>query len=141
MSLDLQRIVHYGTKDGTIAEAPQRRVITVTDAVVAGEGDGPLSPVPVPFGIMTFGADVAALEWVHAMLMGLDPDRIPLVSQAFAASRWPLTGLCPSGIRVCVEGDVLHDPRDVSRFGRAFSAPAGWRGWCEAAAAGGERAA
>ena len=71
--LDLQRIVHYGTRNGKIASARQREVITVTDAIIAGEGDGPLFPSPVPLGIMTFGDDVAALEWVHARLMGMDP--------------------------------------------------------------------
>jgi uncharacterized protein (DUF362 family) len=111
-------------------------VLSITDAIVAGEGDGPLFPVPVPLGIMTLGDDPATLEWVHGLLMGLAPERIPLLAHAFATGPWPLTGVSPGSIRVCVDGEVLRDVRDVSRFGRPFAPPSGWRHRCEAAPEG-----
>ncbi|MGH7344222.1 MAG: DUF362 domain-containing protein, partial [Candidatus Rokuibacteriota bacterium] len=42
--LDLNRILHYGRPDGTVADTPQRRVLHVVDAMIAGQGDGPLAP-------------------------------------------------------------------------------------------------
>src|SRR4029079_14673241 len=42
--LDLNRILLYGQADGSMIETSRRRVVHVTDAVVAGQGDGPLSP-------------------------------------------------------------------------------------------------
>jgi hypothetical protein len=131
MCLDLQRILHYGKNDGTIADTFQRKVITITDAIIAGDGEGPLSPSPVPFGIMTFGTNVAALEWVHAILMRFDPAKIPLLVNAFAQNEWPLADFSPGDIQVHVNGKVLPNVESAARFSRHFSSPAGWKGHYE----------
>ena len=62
---------------------PQRRVLNVVDAVVAGHGDGPLSPLPLPLGLLFAGASSAAVDWVGAHLLGYDPTRIPIAREAF----------------------------------------------------------
>jgi uncharacterized protein (DUF362 family) len=128
--LDLQRILHYGKEDGTLAESPRRRVFTITDAIVAGEGEGPLSPRPVPLGLMTMGSNVAALEWVHCLLMGFDPRKIPIVSNAFAQGIWPLAEFSPSEILVNVNGKTTQ-AESIQKFGTRFSPSAGWKGHCE----------
>ena len=48
--LDLNRILLYGRSDGSMADEPQRRVLNIVDAIVAGHGDGPLAPQPAPIG-------------------------------------------------------------------------------------------
>ena len=131
MCLDLQRILHYGRPDGTIADEPQRKVLTITDAIIAGDGEGPLSPSPVPLGIMTFGTNVAALEWVHAILMHFNPEKIPLLRNAFSQNKWPLAVFSPEDIQVYVDGEVLPDVHSIARFGHFFSPPSGWKGHCE----------
>src|SRR6476660_627061 len=78
MCLDLQRILHYGRPDGTLSGAVQRKVLTITDGLIAGEGNGPLSPNSVDFGMMTLGINCAAIDWVHAIVMGLAPESISL---------------------------------------------------------------
>src|SRR5215813_839547 len=57
--LDLNRILLYGQPDGTMAGRPQRQVIHVVDAVVAGQGDGPLAPRPLPLGLLLAGDNAA----------------------------------------------------------------------------------
>jgi len=131
MCLDLQRILHYGTGDGLLSSKRRRTVLTITDAIVAGEGEGPLAPSPVPLGIMTMGTDVAALEWIHCLLMGLEPERIQLVAHAFDASDWPLTGTFPKDIGIIANGKDISAADLRAEYGRAFSPPAGWRGHCE----------
>src|SRR5262245_33688925 len=76
MALDLQRVLHYGATDGTLSNHVQRKVLTITDAIIAGQGDGPLSPTPIEFGIMTLGVNAAAVDWIHALLMGLVPEQV-----------------------------------------------------------------
>jgi len=131
MCLDLQRILHYGQDDGQLSQTMQRKVITITDAIIGGDGDGPLAPNPVPLGVITLGENVAALDFVHCLLMHLDPDRIPLVANAFARGPWPLAEFDPIDIKVCFNGEPLEDARSVAAFGRAFSPPIGWKGHCE----------
>lgn len=132
MCLDLQRILHYGRPDGTLADALQRRVITLTDVLVAGEGDGPLAPTPVPLGLLTLAANPVAAEWVHARLMGFDPARIPLTREAWTAHRHPLAGFGPEEVRVHADGEVMDVEAAAARYGRRFRPPTGWRGHCEA---------
>jgi uncharacterized protein (DUF362 family) len=131
MCLDLQRILHYGNGDGNLARVPLRKVLTISDGIIAGEGNGPLAPGPVPLGIMTMGTNVAALDHVHCLLMGFDPRKIPLVDHAFEKSAWPLTDFSPDGIRVFADGEELPCPESIGRFSRAFTPPTGWKGHCE----------
>jgi uncharacterized protein (DUF362 family) len=131
MSLDLQRVLHYGRADGTLTGHMQRTVLTVTDAIIAGQGDGPLAPTPIKLGIMTLGANTAATEWVHALLMGLDPQRIPLTREAFVPHRYPLTNFSPSEIVIRADGRPVAASKLFAQYGCAFCAPSGWRGLFE----------
>lgn len=137
MCLDLQRILFYGRPDGTLAVEPQRKVLTITDAIVAGEGDGPLAPAPVPLGMMTLGMNPPALEWVHALLMGLDPNCIRLTREAFSPHRFPLAQFGPDQIAVFLEGREILPADLVRQCGRPFRPPKWWRGHCELPAATG----
>jgi uncharacterized protein (DUF362 family) len=106
-------------------------VITITDAIVAGEGDGPLANSPVSSGLLTGGLNVAAIEWVHARLMGFDPTRIPLVREAFAGFSYPLASFPPSRIRVRFANGETGPDEVFPPEGRSFLPPVGWLGHCE----------
>jgi len=131
MALDIQRILHYGRVDGTVADTPQRRVITICDGIVAGQGNGPLAPRSIPLGIMSFGTNVAALEWVHCLLMRMNPDKIPVVSHAFRSCRWPLASLEPRDIAIHTNSAILSPEEVLLRYSRPFTPADGWRGHCE----------
>lgn len=149
--LDLQRVLRYGRADGTLApgDVPQRRVLSLTDAIVAGEGEGPLGNTPVAAGFLTFAESAAAADFVHARLLGLDPRRIPLVRQAFSVFPHPLTSCGPEAVRALVlgpgPGAALDLPAAALRpahvGGRAVLPPRGWRGACELGAEHGDERA
>jgi uncharacterized protein (DUF362 family) len=98
--LDLNRILLYGRLDGTMAEEPQRQVLHVVDAVVAGQGDGPLSPQPLPLGLILAGRNAAAVDWIGARLLGYEPQRVPLVREALGDFQWPIASFDPVNIRL-----------------------------------------
>lgn len=129
--LDLQRILRYGRLDGSLAAAPQRTVISITDAIIGGEGEGPLANTPVPSGFVTGALNSAAAEWVHARLMGFDPMKIPLIREAFGQFSYALTDFSPDAIRVWM-AETESSAGDIRPFeGRSFLPPRGWRGHCE----------
>jgi uncharacterized protein (DUF362 family) len=104
MALDLNRILVYGKLDGTLSDAPQRTILHISDAIVAGQGCGPLAPQPFDLGVLLAGRNPAAIDWVGSMLLNMDPNKISLLTGAFAPFRWPLVGFTPADVRVRVDG-------------------------------------
>ena len=112
--LDLNRILLYGRSDGTrnagkmtngiMTDEIQRRVIHVADAVVAGQGNGPLAPDPLNMGLIIGANNAAAMDWVGAHLLAYDPEKIALVRHAFDQFRWPIADFPSSDVTVA--GDL-----------------------------------
>jgi len=126
--LDLNRILLYGTPQGTMADTVQRRVIHITDAIVAGQGNGPLSPEPLPMGLLLAGGNAAAMDWIGAYLLGYPPENIPIVREALETFRWPLTSFTRQDIRVLGDlGDGVADEILARRAVEPINHPAGWR--------------
>jgi uncharacterized protein (DUF362 family) len=127
--LDLNRILLYGQADGRMAETPQRRVLHLVDAVIAGQGDGPLAPKPLPLGMLFAGHNAAAVDWVAAHLLGYDASRIPLVREAFGGFKWPLAPFAPGEVRLA--GDFWQRDGMAALAERALTSgvehPIGWR--------------
>ena len=101
----------------------QRKVLTITDAIIAGDGNGPLSPSSVDVGTMTFGMNCAAIDWVHAILMGLTPEKIALTREAFSQYRYPLTDFTPKDIAVYVDRLAMQPSEVFDHCGRKFKLP------------------
>jgi len=125
--LDLNRILFYGRADGTMGDAIQRRVIHIADAVIAGQGNGPLAPDPLDLGFLLGGNNASAVDWVAAHLLAYNPEKIPLLQHAFDPFRWPITNCPSSSVQVIGElgagsaADVICPIRPV------VTHPLGWR--------------
>lgn len=130
MVLDLNRILVYGRADGTMSDQPQRNFFSLTDALIAGEGDGPLRPSPLPLGAVTFGVSPVACDFVHAALLRLDASKIPLLRESTGRFRWPLcrSGFVPEAV---VSGESWSLAQVSTRLGVDAIAPAGWQGRME----------
>lgn len=129
--LDLQRILYYGCKDGTLSNSTQRTVLTITDGIIAGEGEGPLSPSPIHAGILTLGFNTAAIDHVHTCLMGFDPESIPLVREAFGNFEYPIAIFNTEDIITVLNGSKIDIIDLIKRVGKPFIPPSGWREHCE----------
>ncbi|MDQ1559418.1 MAG: hypothetical protein QOD32_2478 [Pyrinomonadaceae bacterium] len=129
-ALDLNRVLLYGRPDATFSDHPARLVVHVADAVVAGQGDGPLAPEALPMGLLVGSWNAAALDWAGAHLLGYDPTRVSIAREAFGQFRWPLATFAHEAVRLC--GDLGEGAAD-EMFGRASAPlfqvkhPEGWR--------------
>jgi len=135
--LDLNRILLYGRSDGTRSDGTmfngimtdeiQRRVIHVADAVVAGQGNGPLAPQPLSLGLMLGGNNAAAMDWVGTHLLAYDPEKIALVRHAFDRFRWPIADFPSSGVSVAGDLGEGSPLRVLETIRQPVIHPAGWR--------------
>jgi len=92
--LDLNKIVAYGRLDGSLRPGQpehRRRHLVLVDGIVAGQGNGPMNPDPLPAGFILFGTNPPSVDAAATVLMGFDPEKIPIVRQAFCCSSYPLS--------------------------------------------------
>jgi uncharacterized protein (DUF362 family) len=126
--LDLNRILLYGRTDATMSDTPQRRVLHIVDAVVAGQGDGPLNPDPLPLGLILMGSNAAAVDHVGAHLLGYEPARVAIVREAFGEFRWPIASFQSTDVTITGDlGEGRADELLPSCDLPAVTYPAGWR--------------
>lgn len=132
MVYDLNRIIRFAPPEGgALKTNPQRAYVAVLDGIVAGEGNGPLQPLPVQANTMIAADNPFLVDAIMARLMGFQHERIPLISHIadFGDDDWSKVDLnraaieTPSGI---VQGINALSPV------HSFLTPPGWRGQIEA---------
>jgi uncharacterized protein (DUF362 family) len=79
MVLDINRIAVFGKAGGIIDSKPQRKIFSLCDGLIAGEGNGPLNPEPLPLGIISFTNNSLVNDIAMATLMRFDYMKIPLL--------------------------------------------------------------
>lgn len=107
MVLDINKVALYADKEGVLKDQPQRKMIVVSDMVVAGEGEGPLLPEPVEIGCVAFSDSSIEHDVAMARLAGSSPEVFPTIFHSMRDS---------SGMRlpyqvntVCRSNSVLFD--------------------------------
>ena len=137
MCLDLNKIVFYGRADGTMRDpsAARRRHFSLVDGIIGGQGRGPMNPDPVESGVVLFGVHPASVDAACVLLMGFDPERVPIVREAFRCERYPLAEWDWRDVHIVSDRDdwsrglVEVDPESTFHFEPHF----GWTGRIERA--------
>ena len=132
-TVDLNRIVLYADKDGSLRREPQREVFNLIDGVIAGELDGPLAPTPKHAGVLLAGWHPVATDMAMARLMGFRCGAINTLRHALSREHpLPLLDFPPEDIEI-----HSSDPRwrgieiDVPGDSLEFRPHRGWRGHLE----------
>lgn len=118
MVMDLNKIAVYGRSDGTITKTPQRQLYSLCDGIIAGQGDGPLNPEPLPLGILSFTNHNGLNDICMATLMGFDYKKIALLKNQnidFSDEKF----------EICVNGNKISI-YDLSKFAIKTIPPPGW---------------
>ncbi len=132
-TLDLNRILLYADKQGKMRDVPQRRYLAFVDAIVAGEGNGPMAADSKDCGVLIAGDNPVEVDFACARLMGFDWEKIPTVRHGFDDMRWRLVSRQPYEVTISSNDArwnklVLDiDAGDTLGFHPHF----GWRGHVE----------
>jgi hypothetical protein len=100
MALDLNRIVLYADKEGTLHDRPQRKFFSVVDGIIGGEGEGPLAPKARSCGALIAGFNPLSVDTVTARLMGFDILKLKPLAEGWQRPWLNLWGGEPSQIPV-----------------------------------------
>jgi uncharacterized protein (DUF362 family) len=109
------------------------RYLALVDGLIGGQGDGPLSPDPVPAGVIIAGADSVAVDTVAATLMGYDFRKLPIVSNGWSSRGGSATEGKPSDLTIA--SNVTAWQGTVENLARSggfgFIPHFGWQGHVE----------
>lgn len=126
--LDLNRAALYADSEGVLHDTPQRTLFTIVDAMLAGEGEGPMAPEPVPLGCLLASAHPLAAEMAAARLARWPESGLRQIGGAFGLQRYGLAAFSRQDLDIealdCAEGRMQRTHwTEFSRFLRPTS---GW---------------
>ncbi|HOX28772.1 MAG TPA: DUF362 domain-containing protein, partial [bacterium] len=129
---DLNRILLYADSEGNIHEKSCRKILHIVDAVICGEGEGPIEPDAKECGLIMGCSNAAALDAACAAVMGFDPDKIPVIRHAFSTNSFPIAGFNPGEVMISFDNKLI-DPKSglTSELSHRFNPSSGWRGHIE----------
>lgn len=79
---DINKIVNYVDKNGTLHDTVQKKILIVADMIKAGENEGPVLPSCKECGIIAVGTNPVCFDETIATLMGFDYQKIPVITNA-----------------------------------------------------------
>lgn len=132
MVLDLNKGLFHFDGEGRPRRKPLR-YMTLVDGIVAGQGNGPMAPDPVPAGLIVAGLNPVAVDTVCTLLMGFDYRRVPVVARAWETRDYPLVGFAPKAVSCMAnvrEWDGSLEELEAAPH-LAFLPHFGWRGQIE----------
>ncbi|MBN1531193.1 MAG: DUF362 domain-containing protein [Spirochaetes bacterium] len=129
--LDLNRVLLYSDSGGVLQGSPQRRELNIVDAVIAGQGEGPLMPEPLEVRAIIAGFNPAAVDYVTASIIGFDPEKIPVIRNAFRIREYPIAAFSADAIRCVAGAKRVPIASLVDEFDIHAEPPLGWKGRME----------
>lgn len=130
MTLDLVNILHYAQSDGSMNYSRKRVNLVLIDAIIGGEGEGPLSPMPVESNSLIFSNNLALGDLISTKVMKYDFNKIPLINNAIRA----FIGLDEKDImalQIKVNDNHIPISRLNEEYEKSFIPPKGWKGHIE----------
>jgi len=130
MALDLLKIFIYVDKNGRLQDAPVRRMFSIVDGVIGGEGDGPLTPDSKRCGLIIAGFNPCAVDMVCTRLMGFDYKKIKMLK--YVLDYPALFKVSLPEIRIFSNGYFgdLFDEENKNKY-FDFEPHPGWKGYIE----------
>jgi len=128
--LDLNKALFYYNAAGERRAKPLR-TLHLVDAVIGGEGNGPVNSEPKPSGILMAGTHPLAVDCAAAEMMGFDWRKIRLLRNAFRTRKLPLAEFGPGDIRCLSEHEPWNVPLEAFADPIEYHPHDGWWGEVE----------
>ena len=112
-------------------ETPQRKVFSVIDGIIGGEGNGPLFPDERKVGVIVSGFNHLAVDIVAARLMGFDWNKLPWVLDLLHNKDFDFFLKDPMDIPTFSNKDELKNILNSDSCFFAFAPHPGWEGHVE----------
>lgn len=86
-SIDLNYILLHADKNGVLKDVQQRKVITIADMIISGQGSGPVGPHPKPLGLIMMSDNSLLFDRAMCEVMGFDKSKIAMFCHPLSYER------------------------------------------------------
>lgn len=117
---DLNKIIYYADKKGNMTQEKQRKYLCIVDAVIAGEGEGPMEQTNKNFGVVFGGENPVYIDYVVSLFMKYDYRNIPTVREGFVNKWWNIVDKNPEQVNIVGN-------KDISEVRQYFVPTFGWQ--------------
>ncbi len=117
--LDLNNIIFFADKKGTIKCEQQRKYLSIIDGIIGMDQEGPMEGYPKKTGILTGGFHPVAVDYVTNYIMGYDYKKIPTIKNGFNEKFYNLTNFAPKDI-------VVSSDQEWQNINLQFAPTKGW---------------
>lgn len=114
--IDLNKIIFYADKEGNMKKQRQRKYFSLIDGIIAGEGNGPLNPTPKKSGLLIGGKDPTAVDYAATKMMGIDPHKIKLLTEALKMKDKNFGISSPDEMEI-IMGEKIEEEKFMVPFG------------------------
>lgn len=132
--LDLNKVLFYSNGDGSLRPDSMihaKKYIGIVDAIVGGEGNGPLAPDAVKSGYLICGTNPVAIDAVCAEIIGFDHSKIPSIYNAFRIKNYRLVDFSYNDIEVIIDEKAYNIANIPPSYRKHFKPHFGWAGHIE----------
>ena len=77
-AVDLNYLLLYADKNGHLNDTPQRKILSIGDMIIAGQGAGPVGPDPKPLGLIMIADNTLLFDRMMCEIMGFDYRKFPV---------------------------------------------------------------
>lgn len=127
---DLNKILFYCDKNGKMQSNMQRKEFCLVDGIVAGDHEGPLSPIPKKIGVLVSGVNPVAIDLVCSRVMGFDYMKMSMFKQVMQNKKYPILDVLPDDIEI-ISGKNLKFSEVYNELNCNFDPNKGWVGHIE----------
>jgi hypothetical protein len=118
-------------KGGRLESTPQRAVFSILDGWTAGEGNGPLQPLPVKAHTLAASANPFLIDFAMSKLMGFDWEKIRLLSNYRRFAWKPFLDFEPDRFQVNFNGSTHENGLSALPVLHRFLSPPSWKNHIE----------
>lgn len=128
--VDMNYIIDFANKDGKIFDKNvKRNFLTITDAVIGGESEGPLHPTRKEIGFILVSKDFLANDIIASYLVGFDPNKIPTITYSLNSAINLSKISSPEEVKFVSNDPKLKDITNLKENKKSFYQPSsGWKG-------------
>jgi len=128
--LDLNNLLINVDQKGNLTGSPKRKYLCLSDGVISGEGNGPLSPNPKNTGIISLSENPVINDVILSKIMGFDWKMIPQLKNSVNLE--DIFGFDGNFRKIIIEGDVENKGFQKYNFDKLpdinFKPAPGWIG-------------